>query len=199
MATAADFQRVTPELFHWQAYEPAVKCDLSACAITTQDGLVFVDPIPLAEPALSNLAGAGKPLAVLLTSGNHERAADEFRIRFEIPICASATAAAAMTTRIDRVINDDELAPGGLRAVGVPSAGPGEVAFVGNGIACIGDALIHLESHGFALLPDKYCADSVRLPNDLRKLLSYDFHILTFAHGAPLTEQARQRLETLLV
>jgi len=199
VATAAEFQRVTRELFHWQAYEPAVKCDLSACAVATADGLVFVDPFPLAEPALSELATAAKPLAVLVTSGNHARAADEFRQRFDVPICATEAAAAELTIKVDRVIADGEIAPGGMRVIGLPSAGPGEVAYVGNGVAFIGDALIHLSSHGFALLPAKYCGDAARLPNDLRKLLSYDFHILTFAHGAPLTEHARQRLETLLV
>jgi hypothetical protein len=198
MVSAAEFQRVTPALFHWQAFEPAVKCDLSASAVVTPQGTVFIDPFPLAESAMAELIATAPPLAILLTSGNHERAAGDFRRRLRVPICATAAAAAAMSITVDRTLENGDAAPGGLQVVGIPSAGPGEVAFIGHGVACIGDAVIHLESHGFALLPPKYCAAPALLPNDLRKLLSYDFHILTFAHGSPLLECARQRLESLL-
>jgi hypothetical protein len=58
--------------------------------------------------------------------------------------------------------------------------------------------VIHFGSPGFSLLPAKYCADPGGLANDLRKLLSYDFHILTFAHGEPIVQQARERLQKLL-
>jgi Metallo-beta-lactamase superfamily len=199
VATAAEFQRVAPGVFHWQVFEPAVKCDLSACALVTPDGLVFIDPLPLAGVALDALAASASPLAILLTSGNHERAADDFRRRFHVPICATAAAAASMSTAVDRTLLDGGTAPGAMRVIALPSAGPGEVAFIGNGVACIGDAVINLDAHGFSLLPPKYCADSRRLSGDLRKLLSYDFRILTFAHGPPLTQCARERLETLLV
>ena len=36
------------------------------------------------------------------------------------------------------------------------------------------------------------------LRESLRKLLSYEFDVLTFAHGTPLVGQARRRLELLL-
>ncbi len=190
---------VAPGVFHWQAYDPEVKCDLSSIALETQEGLLWIDPIPLADAALADLASRGTPLAILLTSGNHERAADVYRRRFDVPVCASAAAAEAMGIVVDEILMEESSAPGGMDIVAISSAGPGEVAFAGHGVACVGDALIHLESHGFALLPAKYCADARRLPNDLKKLLSYDFRILTFAHGAPLTERSRQRLETLLL
>jgi hypothetical protein len=199
VATATEFQIVAPGLFHWQAYEPAVKCDLSACALVTPDGLLFVDPTPLADPALEKIAAEASLLAILLTNGNHERAADEYRRRFKIPVCATAVAASEMSITVDRILVEGEMAPGGMKVVGVPSAGAGEVALIGHGVACIGDALINLDGHGFTLLPAKYCVDAGLLLNDLRKLLSYDFRILTLAHGTPLTERPRQRLETLLV
>ena len=92
MALATDFQTVTPSLFAWQAFEPAVKCDLSSCAIDGADGLIFIDPIELAEPALRRLLHGRKPRAIILTNGNHARAAGKLRELLGIEVLASADA-----------------------------------------------------------------------------------------------------------
>ena len=197
MPVALDFQQVTPSLFEWQAYDPAVKCDLSSCAIETADGLIFVDPIELAEPALARLLLGRKPHAIVLTNGNHSRAAEKFRARLGVKIFASADADGLGITP-DATLADGHRAPGNMRAITLPGAGPGEIALVGHGIACLGDALIHLPPDGLRMLPDKYCADPAQLRRSLRKLLSCDFQVLTFAHGAPLTDSAHQKLEHLL-
>ena len=197
MPVATNFQLATPSIFAWQAYDPAVKCDLSSCAIETADGLIFVDPIELAEPALATLLLGRKPHAIVLTNGNHSRAAEKFRARLGVKIFASADADGLDITP-DATLADGHRAPGNMRAITLPGAGPGEVALVGHGIACLGDALIHLPPDGLRMLPDKYCADPAQLRRSLRKLLSCDFQVLTFAHGAPLTDSARQKLEHLL-
>ena len=80
----------------------------------------------------------------------------------------------------------------------VPGASPGEIALKFGQIVCVGDAVIHLPDHGFALLPDNYCTDAKLLRQSLRNLLRWEFTILTFAHGLPLTTQARGRLASLL-
>ena len=198
MVVAEEFQTITPRVFSWQAYEPRVKCDLSSVAILADDGLVLVDPIPLRDEALEELIEGRLPTAIVLTSGNHERAADSYRKRFEIPIWASAAAEAALEIRVDHTLEEGATVPGKMRVVSLQSAGPGEIALVGDGVICLGDAIINLASHGFSLLPARYCVNPQLLPNDLRKLLSYDFRILTFAHGDPLVEHARERLQQLL-
>jgi Metallo-beta-lactamase superfamily len=196
MAVADEFQQINEHLFFWQAYEPAVKCDLSCSALLTDDGLVFIDPILLVDEALEALTRFGRPTAILLTNGNHARDATWYRKRFNIPIYASAEA--ALELQPDTLLHENEIAPGGLRVVSLPGAGPGELAYIHGETACIGDALIHLPKEGFAMLPAKYCCDAKRLPNDLKKLLSYRLQILTFAHGTPLVAQATQRLTQLL-
>ena len=74
----------------------------------------------------------------------------------------------------------------------------GEIALVGRGIACVGDALIHLPPEGLRLLPAKYCANPVEMRHSLRKLLSCEFQVVTFAHGVPLVGAVHQQLEKLL-
>ena len=52
-ATRADeIHRVRPDLFVWQAYEPAVKCDLTSAAVLVGGEMILVDPIPLTPMAI---------------------------------------------------------------------------------------------------------------------------------------------------
>ena len=199
MPIAEEFQLVTDRLAFWQAYAPAVKCDLSCCALRMEGGLVFIDPIPLAVDALAELTQLAPPLAVVCTNGNHARAAEEYRARFGIPVLAHADAVAELGIAVDQVVADGEAILGGLGVIALPGAVAGEIALHSpHGTLHIGDALIHLEATGFALLPEKYCLDARELRRAAGKLLRIDFELLTFAHGLPLAAKARQRLETLL-
>lgn len=182
----AAVQSVASGLWHWQAYEPAVKCDLSACAVETRDGVILVDPIPFAEPL-----PFGAPAAIFLTNGNHARAAEAVRRQFGVPLFAPANAGLELAT-------DGEPTMGGVRVFPVEGAGPGEVAYLFGKVLCLGDAVINLASHGFALLPEKYCTEPGKLRSSLRILLSLEFDILTFAHGAPITENALARFTKLI-
>ena len=197
MAVATDFQTLTPALFAWQAFEPAVKCDLSSCALDGPEGLIFIDPIELSEAALGRLLHGRKPRAIILTNGNHTRAAGKLRELLGVKVLASGDAI-GLDLIPDETLAEGQIAPGEMEVITLPGAGPGEIALVGNGVACVGDALIHLPPEGLRLLPAKYCADPEQMRHSLRKLLSCDFQVMTFAHGAPLVGTARRQLEQLL-
>ena len=195
---AEEFQQVTAGLYFWQAYDPVVKVELSCCAHRAARGLVFIDPIPLAKAALAELCAVAAPAAIILTNGNHARAATEYRARFSIPILAHAGAVADLGLAVDQQIADGETVLDEFTIVALPGAAPGEIALHAGGALHVGDALINLPPYGFAPLPDKYCADAQEMRRSLEKLLRFPFEILTFAHGLPLVSQARQRLATLL-
>jgi len=197
MACAEAFQTIREDLFFWQAYDPSVKVDLSCCARGTKQGLVFIDPIPLAREALDQLAAGRRPVAIVLTNGNHLRAARDFRDRFQIPICAHRNAASDLG-EVDRTLEDGEAFADEFTVVELPGASSGEIALHNAGVIHVGDALIHLPPMGFAILPDKYCSDPMQLRRSLEKLLSFPFDTLTFAHGLPMMTQARQRLSHLI-
>lgn len=199
MRRAEEFQLVTPRLAFWQAYEPAVKCDLSCCATVTPGGLVFIDPIPLAAEALAVVAQLAQPAAIVCTNGNHARAAAEYRDRFSIPVCAHPAAVAELGLAVDREVREGATVGGSLTVIELPGAAVGEIALhSAAGAMHVGDALIHVEPPGFALLPAKYCVDARELRRSLGKLLPFDFELLSFAHGLPLAAQARSRLASLL-
>ena len=198
MARADEVHELRPGLFFWQAYEPAVKTDLSCCACATEKGLVFIDPIPLQKAAEAELLAAGVPRAIILTSGNHARAAADFRARFSIPIHAHAEAVAEFPFTVDHTIADGDTVLDEFTVCAIPGAAPGEIALHRGDAVHVGDALIHLPPYGFNLLPDKYCGDPREMRRALEKLLRIPFEVLTFAHGLPIVARARQRLTQLL-
>jgi len=195
---ADEFHQLRSDLFVWQAYEKAVKTDLTCCACRTEKGFVFIDPIPLQKEAEAELLAIAPPRAIILTSGNHERAAEDYRKRFSIPIYAHADAAAEFSCTLDQTVVDGEIALDEFTVLSIPGAAAGEIALHRGGAVHLGDALIHLPPYGFALLPDKYCTDPKEMRQALGKLLRIPFELLTFAHGLPIVAHARQRLAQLL-
>ena len=200
MAHADEFQALSDSLYHWSVYEPSVKCEIDCAALRLGSGWVIIDPVPLAAPALKELLALAPLRAILLTNGNHVRDAVALRDQHHVPVVT-----AAETRRdITELRPDVTLLPGellyGITAIAIPGATPGETAFYSNtGVMILGDAIINtsLEA-GLEFLPDKYCADAKQNRASLRKLLNFDFHTLTFAHGAPLTTRAKEKLSALL-
>jgi hypothetical protein len=187
-----EIQQVRSNLLCWSAYDPSVKADLSCCAVLTGAGMLFIDPLPLAEEPLAELAAAGQPLGVIVTNGNHERASTFFSAHFSVPIYSCAPLPGAIA------ISESAPPPGVERIVELPGFGEGEIALLHDGILVMGDALIHLDPQGFSVLPEKYCSDPKTGRASLRKLLRLSFEVMTFAHGPPLVREPRRRLKELL-
>jgi hypothetical protein len=134
----------------------------------------------------------------VLTNGNHERAAAEYRAKFAAPVFAHAEACGEFGVEVDQRVKEGAQILDALHVARIDGAGKGEIALHADGILMMGDALINLEPHGFTFLPDKYCLDAKRMRVSLQKLLQFSFDIMTFAHGLPLVSGAGQRLAQLL-
>jgi hypothetical protein len=197
MKPLSEYSTVRPGLFHWQGYEPAVKCDCSSTAIVTPAGLIFIDPIPLAEEALKDLVAESfsAPAAVVLTSGNHQRESLLLAKCFGIPVFAPADAG-------DDIIADQRFRSGdpvaGMESIALPGFGPGETVFLHEGGLIFGDALINLEPEGLRPLPEKYREDKKQSRRSLESLQKLKPQMLLFAHGHPITQHASPRLSAVL-
>jgi glyoxylase-like metal-dependent hydrolase (beta-lactamase superfamily II) len=193
MKPVPEYSTVRPGLFHWQGYEPEVKCDCSSTAIVTHSGLIFIDPVPLADAPLKDLVAESfsAPAAVVLTSGNHQRESLALAKRFGITVFAPADA-------WDDIIADQRFRPGdpvaGMESIALPGFGPGETVFLHEGALIFGDALINLEPEGLRLLPEKYRVDSKQALRSLEALRLLNPELLLFAHGNPITSNSAARL-----
>ncbi len=201
-AQADEFQALSDTLYHWSVYEPAVKCEIGCTALKLPSGLVVVDPVPLADAAWKELLSARCAIsrAILLTNGNHVRDAVVLKQKHQVPVVtAPDTRRDIAELRPDVTLLPNELLYG-ITAIAIPGATPGETAFYSKtGVMMLGDAVINTSPEtGLEFLPDKYCADAKQNRASLRQLLSFDFHTLTLAHGAPVTTRAKEKLAALL-
>jgi hypothetical protein len=184
MPVAADLEPVTPGVWIWRFYDPAVKADLFSTAIQTSHGIYLIDPIPLAPTATIGLQGLGTVIGIVVTNQNHGRAGEDFARRFRA-----------------QIYDNGSIGPG-LTAIPIEGAPSGEIAVycaADGGTLIIGDALINFEPSGFALLPAKYCSNAKVMRRSLKTLLDYTFERMLFAHGTPVLTAARQRLEQLVL
>ena len=199
-AHADEFQALNDVVYHWSVYDPNVKCEVGCTALKLTSGWVVIDPVPLAEAAWKELLALASVRAILLTNGNHVRDALALRALHHVPIATAPDTRRDITELKPDVI----LLPGeilyGITSIPIPGATPGETAFYSKtGVMVLGDAVINTSTErGLEFLPDKYCTDAEQNRASLRKLLSFDFHTLTFAHGAPVTTRAKEKLSALL-
>lgn len=197
MKPVPEYSALRPGLLHWQGYEPEVKCDCSSTAIVTPSGLIFIDPIPLADAALKDLVAESfsAPAAVVLTSGNHQRESLALAKRFGIPVFAPEDAG-------DDIIADQRFRSGdpvaGMESMALPGFGPGETALLHEGALIFGDALINLEPEGLRLLPEKYREDKKQSLRSLAVLRELKPQTLLFAHGHPIVRNAGESLLRVL-
>lgn len=196
MKPVSEYSTVRSGLFHWQGYEPEVKCDCSSTAIVTPSGLIFIDPIPLADAALKDLVAESfsAPAAVVISNGNHQRESLALAKRFGIPVFAPEDSG-------DDIIADQRFRSAetvaGMESISLPGFGPGETAFMHEGALIFGDALINLDPEGLRLLPEKYREDKKCSVHSLSALKGLKPEMLLFAHGHPVTQDAKRRLAIL--
>jgi len=197
MKPVPEYSTVRQGFFHWQGYEPAVKCDCYSTALVTSAGLIFIDPLPLVEEALQDLVAESfsAPAAVVLTSGNHQRESLPLARRFGIPVFAPEDAG-------EDIIADQRFRSGdpvaGMKSISLPGFGPGETAFLHEGALIFGDALINLQPEGLRLLPAKYREDKKQALLSLPALKELNPRVLLFAHGQPIVQEAALRLAFLI-
>src|SRR5215470_10813065 len=93
MVQAAETQCLSPRLWLWQAFDPAVKADLFSTAVVLEDSVYVIDPIRLAPTSFQELRDGHWIAGFLVTNTNHRRATVEFYRDFEAPIFCSAEVA----------------------------------------------------------------------------------------------------------
>jgi glyoxylase-like metal-dependent hydrolase (beta-lactamase superfamily II) len=200
MAIACELVQVAPSLLIWQTYDPALKAELFSTAITTRKGIFLVDPIPLADGALSQLLNAGSVSGVIVTNSNHLRASADFSARFSVPIFAHAETFSSQAFP-GTIVGDGGKICDELAVIGIEGAAAGEIALhsaPNGGTLITGDALINFEPYGFTFLPRKYCSNEKQMRSSLRKLLAHKADRMLFAHGPPILSRAGERLQQLL-
>jgi hypothetical protein len=193
MKPVTEIHWVRPGLAVWGGYDPSCKVECCSTAVETGDGFLIVDPIPLIDAAAEELFVSSRPVAIYLTSGNHQRASLEWKKRWELPIIAPT--AARGEVEADVWMGPGQRLIGHAGSLLLPGGAPGESAVQVGETLIFGDALIHLS--GLELLPAKYCQDQKQLIQSLAALRTTQAQTLCFAHGLPIVAKTQERLNAL--
>lgn len=194
---AQDLEVVVPGIFHWRIEDDRIGGHVSAAhAVSSEQGAVLIDPLPLAPDAMQRLPTIA---AIVVTAGSHQRSA--WRLRRE-------TGASVWMPREARQIDEepderygegDEL-PGGLGAIFTPGAGTTQhTLFLDDRVAFVPDLLTNPPGGELALVPAEYMHDPEQARASLERILAeLTFDVLCLSHGVPLTEDPAGSIRTAL-
>jgi glyoxylase-like metal-dependent hydrolase (beta-lactamase superfamily II) len=197
-AVAEFVEEVVAGVWYWHVPDDRIGGYVSSAhALRADDGVVLVDPLPLAEDALS---GLGDVSAICLTTSSHQRSA--WRLRREIGVRVWAPAASKeVEEEPDERYSEGDPMPGGLRALFTPGAGTTQHSLLFDregGVLFTPDIFVHPPGGPLALIPAEYAHDPEQARRTAEGLLDLDFAVLCTGHGAPVTDDPKAAIREAL-
>ncbi len=209
-----------PELVRWSTLVPAAPPDFygfhDAYALFTPEGPILIDPVmasPGVEAEVTSLLGQ-RPVATVLTSSWHERAAYEVRERYGTPVWLPAVGRAEADGQADHYYRHSDTLPGGLRPIGIADEFAGDhvlwwPAPSGERVLFTGDVFTgavnsddprpgHWRRAQGTYLVLWRLHSQEEFTRRFRRLLGEDFDLVCPAHAPPLRGQPKTALRNVL-
>lgn len=194
-ARAKKIEEVLPSVFRWKVADDRIGGDESdAYAVRHEGRLTLIDPLPVDLDALRKL---GEVEAIVLTAGNHQRAAWRLRRELDVKVYAPENAY-GLEEDADYTYSGGDLLPGGLAAFHAP--GPVESMYVlwlekPRSVVFLSDILTHDGSGTPSFIDARYQDEPERTRASVRRLLDHlPVEAACFNHGPPILQDARQAL-----
>jgi glyoxylase-like metal-dependent hydrolase (beta-lactamase superfamily II) len=192
--------QVIPGIHRWSVSDDRIGgAESDAYAVVAEDGSVtLIDPLPIDEKALRKL---GRVEAIVLTAGNHQRAAWHFRKLFGAPVWAPLDAY-GLEDRPDATYAGGDNLPGGLVAYHTP--GPAESMYAlwlerPRSVVFLSDLLTHVKEGTPRFVESEYQDDPGRTRRSVQRILDHlPVEVLCFAHGKPILRDGASALRRAL-
>ena len=197
-AVAERAEEVVPGVWHWSVADERIGGFVSSShAVLAEDGVVLVDPLPLAGDAEEPL---GKVAAICLTTSVHQRSAWRLRRELGVPVWAPA-AVREVEEEPDERYSDGDVLPGGLRAIFMPGPGTAQHGLRldrEGGVLFTSDLFVHPAGGELRFVPGEYMHDPEQARRTAEALLGLDFAVLCTGHGAPITDDPKAAIRGAL-
>lgn len=186
-------------MWRWSWYSAEKGLDFNGYALRLPAGLVLIDPAYADEPVWAELERLGKPVKILLTNKDHERASDELRRRFGVPVAIHFEEAPLLQVPPEETFREGETLLGALETVrfhGLKS--PAECAFLWKErrILIIGDLLTGLPGPSLGVV--KKHLGNPKVGEAAERLKDLPFDHLLVGDGAPVVGRAPEVLKAYL-
>ena len=196
-AVAAGAEEVVPGIWHWHLADDRIGGYVSSAhAVCGDDGVVLIDPLPLAKEPFDAL---GDVTAICLTTSSHQRSA--WRLRRELGVRVWAPSGLKESDeRPDETYEEGNPLPGGLRPVFSPGPGTRQHSLLldRDGGALFTSDLFVNAGDGLALVPAEYMHDPEQARRTAERLLDLDFAVLCTGHGLPVTDDPKAAVRAAL-
>jgi glyoxylase-like metal-dependent hydrolase (beta-lactamase superfamily II) len=197
---AKSVEEILPGLFHWTLEDDRIHSRTHSYAISSEEGTVLIDPLPLEAAALTSLKNVK---AICLTGRFHQRSAWRYQKQFGVPVYAP-TGAKNLEGTQDHWYSDGDELPGGLTAVHAP--GPTDVHYVflydhpRGQVLFLADLLSRrAENDYFTFVPRTYQDYPDQTRETVRFLMeNYNIEILCPNHGFPVLHDGKAALKEAL-
>jgi hypothetical protein len=194
---AAVAEEVIPGLWTWSISNSNIGGHVSTSqALLTREGCLFIDPVRLDDAARGTLP---HPMAILLTARCHQRAAWRYRRELGIEVWLPEDASAG-DEEPDRTYADGQRLPGGLRAFRTPGPEWPHYSFLYEGdpgvVFC--SDLLGSDEAGLHFIDPAFHEDPETTRLSVEHLLGLPFGILCLAHGAPVANDPKAAIRTVL-
>jgi uncharacterized cupin superfamily protein len=173
----------------WSAWQSDRGMPFNSYLFEHDGGAVVIDPLPLDEESLAQIAARGGIHTIVLTNRDHRRGAAELRERFGARVVAHAAEAPLFDIPVDGVFSDGEEIFAGAFALAVScgkTSGEVVIHLPWARAAIVGDALIGAPAGALSLLPDQKLRDPHGLLFELRRLWALDLQALLLCDGSPV-------------
>ncbi|MBI4249437.1 MAG: hypothetical protein HY611_08030 [Elusimicrobia bacterium] len=191
--------QVTEGVWRWKWFSDEKRMHFNGFCLGLRDGLVLVDPAYAGEETWREIENLGRPGHILLTNKDHERASDELRQRYKIPVWIHEADAPLLSAPPERTFQDGALLWGELETIRFRALkSPGECAFLWKErkILIVGDAVTGHPAGSIGLVK-KHLGRAAVL-EEIKKLPALDFDTLLVGDGEPFLSGGKQALKTFL-
>ena len=196
-AVAESVDEVVPGVWTWSVHDDRINFISASYAVSTDEGTVLIDPLPLENDAV---LGLGNASAVCLTTSSHQRSAWRLRRELGVKVWAPALSRQVEEEPDERYSEEDSL-PGGLRPIFTPGAGTSQHTFLlerDGGVVFVPDLLVLPPGGELVVIPEQYAHDLEQARRSIEKLLDLPFTVLCLGHGTPVSSDAKERMRAAL-
>ena len=196
-AVAESVEDVVPGVWHWHLSDDRIGGYTSAAhAVRSDDGVVLVDPLPVADEALASL---GDVAAICMTTSHHQRSA--WRLRRDLGVKVWAPRGVQeVEEEPDESYWEGDALPGKLRPIFSPGPGTFQHSFLlerDGGVLFTSD--LFLSGDGtLTFVPAQYMHDPEQARETARRLLDLDFAVLCTGHGVPVRDDPKGAIRAAL-
>jgi glyoxylase-like metal-dependent hydrolase (beta-lactamase superfamily II) len=198
-----DMKEILPGVWCWSVFNQERGMSFNGHFIANDEGRALIDPPPMSQADLAQLAALGAPEAIIVTNRHHSRDAMTFAGRYRARILLNEADAREIPpeVRLGGVYRDGDTLPGGLTVIALQdqkSAGESALLLRKADAVILGDALIGEPAGTFRLLPAEKYADAGKAREGIRRLLGYPFDAVLVGDGSSILRGGRKAVEEFL-